>query len=287
MDFAITDTHVHFWDLQKIRYDWLENNRSLGSDHGPTEYSEAVGPIHVDTIVFMEAVCVPEDGEKEARWVAELAREDRRIRGIVAKANLDRGPAVTDELEQIQKIPLVRGVRRLIKYEQDPEFCLRTPFVEAVRLLPDYGYTFDICISYPQTDTMLRFVELCADVPMVLDHMGTPIVRDQVLHPWKEQMKRLSEFPNVFCKISSIYTEANWKRYTVEDVRPFVEHLIEVFGWERVMWGGDWPVSAEAAPYPEHVAAVEAITRGATVEQRRALFRETGIRFYGLDGWSE
>ena len=282
LDFAITDTHVHWWDLDRIRYDWLKDNRSLGSNHGPAEYSEAVGPVQVDAIVFIEAGCIAEDREKEVAWVAELGREDRRIRGIVARASLDRGGAVAEELERLKKTPLVRGVRQLIKYEQDPEFCLRTPFVEAVRLLPSYGFTFDICISYPQTHAMLRMVDRCPDVPMVLDHMGTPIVRDLVLGPWKEQMKRLSEFPNVFCKISSIYTEANWKRYSLEDVRPFVEHLIEVFGWERVMWGGDWPVSSEAAPYAEHIAAVDAITRGASGEQRRALFRENGIGFYGL-----
>jgi L-fuconolactonase len=282
LNFPIIDTHTHFWDMKRIRYDWLENNRSLGRTHGPTEYSAAVGSIQVEGIVFMEAVCVPEDGVREAAWVAELAQGDRRIRGIVAKANMDRGKSVADELDQLRENPLVRGVRRLIKYEQDAEFPLRPSFIEAVRLLPQYGYSFDLCISYPQTDTMVRFVERCPDVRMVLDHMGTPIVRDRVLHPWKEQMKRLAQFPNVWCKISSIYTEANWKRYAVEDVRPFVEHLIEVFGFERVMWGGDWPVSAEAAPYPEHLEAVDLITRSATGAQRAKLFRENGIAFYGL-----
>jgi len=284
LDFAITDTHVHLWDLQRVRYDWLNDNRSLGRSHGLKEYSEAIGAVPVDTMVFMEAECIPADRSKEVAWIANLARQDPRIRGIVARAEMDSGTAVADQLNQLKKTPLVRGVRQLIKYEQDPDFCLRPPFIDAVRLLPSYGFTFDICISYPQTDAMLRFVERCPDVPMVLDHMGTPIVRDLVLHPWKEQMRRLASFPYVCCKISSIYTEANWKRYTLDDVRPFAEHLIEVFGWDRVMWGGDWPVSSEAAPYPEHFAAVDEITRSASPSHRQALFRDNGIRFYNLRG---
>lgn len=278
---GILDSHVHLFNLDRVDYPWLKDNHSLGWNHLPEDYSAATYGLPIESIVVVEAA--PADGVQEAAWVSEAATTDKRIKGMVAHADVEVGAGIEEHLKKLKQYPIVKGVRRLVKYEQDAEFCLKADFVEAVRLLPQFGYCFDICISYPQTENAIRFVEKCPDVRMVLDHMGTPLIKDAIILPWKEMMRRLAEHPNVSCKVSSILTETNWRRYSVEEVRPFVGHLLEVFGPERCMWGGDWPVSAEAAPYHEHIRAVDAIAEGLTKTDRRKLFHDTAVEFYGLE----
>lgn len=278
---GILDSHVHLFNLEGVGYSWLENNRSLGWDHYPEDYSAATYGLDIDSIVVVEAA--PDDGTKEAAWIDELAKSDVRIKGMVAHADVDRGSSVRDQLDQLKRFPLVKGVRRLIKYEQDDSFCVSDRFLQGVQALSDYGYTFDVCISYPQTERAIELVEKCPDIRMVLDHMGTPLVKDAVIKPWQRLMSRLAENPNIYCKVSSILTEANWRRYETEQVRPFVEHLLEVFGPGRCMWGGDWPVSAEAAPYHDHLRVVDEITAGMSASDRRKLFHDTAVEFYRLE----
>jgi L-fuconolactonase len=161
------------------------------------DYNRATSSFQIEKMVFVQCECSPAEYMKEVLWVRELARRDSRIQGIVSWAPLEKGEAVLPELEALNRNPLVKGIRRIIQFEADPDFCLRGDFIEGVRLLPLFGFTFDICISHDQAPTAVRFVEQCPEVRFVVDHIAKPDIRGRRLEPWRSAMKRLAEFPNV------------------------------------------------------------------------------------------
>ena len=150
-------------------------------------------------MVSWQCECDAGQHVQEAEWVSGLARQDGRIRGIVANAPLERGKEVDADLEALARIPLVKGIRRLLQPES-VDFCLQPDFIEGVRLLPSHGLSFDICIFHPQLANAIEFVRQCPEVSFILDHIGKPDIRNRVFDPWKEELKTLAEMPNVSCK---------------------------------------------------------------------------------------
>ena len=280
MNFPIVDTHLHIWDPKKIRYPWLDDVPFLNRAFLIDGYREACGPIDVEKMVFVQAEADFSLFRDEAAWVSEVARIDPRIRGIVAWAPLENGAAAEPDLAQLAENPLMRGIRRIIQFEPDPEFCLKPGFIEGVRLLPRYGLNFDICISHGQMANTIRFVEQCPDVSFILDHIGKPDIKNGVREPWRSHLKTLSAFPNMMCKMSGLVTEADMDNWTDDDLRPYIDHVIECFGFERTMFGGDWPVAYQATEYPRWVETLERSLKGVREDQLRRLFRENAESFY-------
>lgn len=235
-------------------------------------------------MVFMQCECDPAQYREEVSWVTGMAKSDNRISGIVSWAPLEKGPAAGNELRELASNPLVRGVRRIIQFEEDLEFCLRPDFIAGVNLLPELGLTFDICISHIHIANTIRFVAQCPEVKFILDHIGKPDIKGRRLEPWQSEMKTLSEFPNVYCKVSSLATEADQERWTRADLEPYVKHVYECFGFDRVVFAGDWPVSSQAAHYPLCVELAEDFARscGADEPELRKLFWGNAVEFYGL-----
>jgi L-fuconolactonase len=280
--FGITDTHVHLWDIGRLRYPWLVGVPYLNRSFLLADYNAACGAVKVETMVFMQCECDPAQSWDEVAWVTELARVDGRLRGIVARAPLEKGEAARADVELLARNKLVKGVRRIIQFESDPEFCLRPDFVAGVNMLADYGLVFDICISHVQLANVLRFVEKCPRVRMILDHIGKPDIKAGVREPWMTGIKALAGFPNVWCKVSSLATEADPEHWKAEDLRPYVDRVFECFGFDRTVFAGDWPVSSLAAHYPVCVETLERLLPGVDEPRLRKVFRENGRTFYGV-----
>ena len=280
--FPIVDSHVHLYDPGLLNYPWMTGHPVLLRPHLMDDFDQESGPVEVEKVVFVEVDVDPSLRVREADWVAQLARVEPRIAAVVASAGLERGAAVRDELDRLAHSGVLRGIRRLIQSEPDPAFCLRPSFVEGVRLLSEYRLTFDICIRHHQLASAVELVRRCPDVQFVLDHLGKPAIKDGMLEPWRTQLRALAEAPNVVCKISGVVTEADHVHWTREEIRPYIEHAIDCFGFERVMYGGDWPVVNLAGRYVDWVAILDWITEGSSEDEKRALFRETAIRIYSL-----
>jgi predicted TIM-barrel fold metal-dependent hydrolase len=280
--FPIVDGHVHFYDTERFAYPWLSGAPSIARSSLPADFDRARGEVVVDKIVFAEVDV--EDGRNidEARFVIDLAATDPRIQGIVACARLERGPAVAEELDALAGVGKVRGIRRLVQTQPDLEFCLRPDFLAGIRLLPGYGWPFDICVLHHQLPAAMELVRRCPEVMFVLDHIGKPGIRAGLREPWQSQITELARMPNVVCKISGVATEADHGHWTREQVRPYIEHCIERFGFDRVMFGGDWPVLELAGNYRDWVAIVDWIVAQAQEKEKRMLFRDTAIRVYRL-----
>jgi L-fuconolactonase len=284
MDFPIVDTHLHVWDPNVLRYAWLDDIPLLNKPYLPEDYQEACGPIEVDRMVFVQAEVDFSQFMEEAAWVTRLAKEqDPRISGIVPWAPLERGDAMRPDLAKLAQNPLIKSIRRIIQFEPDPEFCLRPGFVEGVQALPAYGLHFELCIVHTQMANTIKMVEQCPEVKFILDHIGKPDIKNHVLEPWKQELRVLSESPNVWCKMSGLVTEADHEHWVKEDLKPYIDHVIECFGFDRVMYGGDWPVVCQATEYPRWVETLEWAVSGCSEEELRRLFRENAIAFYRLD----
>ncbi len=282
LDFPLIDTHLHVWDPRILRYPWLEDIPLLNKPYLLEDYDRASGPVAVEKMVFLQAeVCA--QFQQEADWVASLAKQDSRLQGIVPWAPLELGDAARPALEKLAANPRIKGIRRIIQFEPDIEFCLQPSFIEGVQLLPRYGLSFDICINHYQMANTIKMVAQCPDVVFILDHIGKPDIKNGLLDPWRADIKTLSEFPNVWCKISGLVTEADHQHWTKEQLKPYIDHVIDCFGFDRVMYGGDWPVAYQATEYPRWVETLAWAVEGCSDAELRKLFRDNAIAFYRLD----
>ena len=211
-----------------------------------------------------------------------LARGEPRLKGIIPWAPLEKGEGARPFLERLARLPGVKGVRRIIQYEPDPEFCLRPDFVRGVQLLAEFGWSFDLCISHVHLKNTIELVRRCPGVSFVLDHVGKPNIKERIWQPWADELARLARLPNVACKVSGMVTEddhGSWKR---ENLKPYIDHVLECFGFDRVVFGGDWPVVTLAASYPQWAEALEWALAGCTPAERSRLYRENALRIYRL-----
>jgi predicted TIM-barrel fold metal-dependent hydrolase len=155
--------------------------------------------------------------------------------------------------------------------------------VDGLRLLPEYGLSFDICIRYHQMEKTIEMVRACPETTFVLDHLGKPNVRAQQLDPWRDQIGELAQFPNVIgCKLSGLVTEADHRGWSATDLEPYAHHVLQAFGEDRVMFGGDWPVLTHAASYRDWVAAAERLTSDLSAEAKRKFWSENARRIYRM-----
>ena len=281
--FPIVDTHVHLWHPKQLRYPWLTEVPALNRPYLLKDYTDAYDELEIESMVFVQCDTHPDDGLKETAWVTDLATTvEPRIQGIVAWAPLEEGGQVAPFVEKLAENPLVKGIRRLIQSES-VDFCVQPNFVRGVKVLSRYGLSFDICIFHPQLANAIRLVEQCPHVQFILDHIGKPDIKNQIFDPWKQEIETLAAFPNVHCKISGLVTEADVDAWTPDDLQPYIEHVITCFGFDRVIYGSDWPVSTQATDYPRWVQTLKEAVSGCSSEELRNLFRDNAIRFYKLD----
>ena len=283
-EFPIVDSHVHLYDPGVIRYGWMQGKPALDRLRLIAELDTARRPVEIEALVWIEVGADPGLYLQEASFVDGLARADRRIRALVAHAPLERGAAVTSDLEKLAAHDLTRGIRRLLQDEPDHAFCLRPGFVEGVRLLARFGLSFDICVYHRQLASAVELVRRCPEVRFVLDHAGKPGIRDGLTEPWRTHIEELAALPNAWCKLSGLITEADHASWTREQLRPYLDHVIERFGFERVMFGSDWPVSEQTHRYAEWVEIVDRALADASEDERRKLFRDNAATFYRLAG---
>jgi L-fuconolactonase len=280
--FPIIDAHVHLYDVKRFSYGWLANVPKINRTYGLEDFDAARGPVVVDKLVFAEVAVDPGLHLGEAAFIQELADRDPRLCGIVAHAPLEKGLAVEADILTLKKLRNISGIRRLIETERNPAFCLEPEFLVALRLLPKHNLTFDICVKHTAMAYALELVKRCPEVSFVLDHIGKPDIKNGLREPWWSQIRELAKYPNVVCKVSGVITEADHQKWTVDQVKPYVAHVIESFGFDRVMYGSDWTVSELSHAYPAWVGIIDEVTSGASEAELRNLYRNTAIRTYRL-----
>ncbi|MFZ9683551.1 MAG: amidohydrolase family protein [Cephaloticoccus sp.] len=279
-NFPIVDTHLHIWDLKRLRYPWLANVPMLNRDHLIEEYRQVCGPVQVAKMVFLQCECDFAQFQEEADWVTEVAAIDPCIRGIVPWAPLEKGDGADAALAKLASNPLIKGIRRIIQFEADPEFCLQPDFVRGVQLLPRHGLSFDICINHTQMANTLKLVRQCPETAFIIDHIAKPDIKNHVLDPWRQHLREFAALPNVWCKMSGLVTEADFEKWTPADLRPYIDHVVECFGFDRIIFGGDWPVASQATDYPRWVNTLDAALKGCSPDELHKVYVRNAETFY-------
>lgn len=280
--FPIIDTHLHLWDPNILEYPWLEDVPLLNKPYLLDSYNMAIAGVEVEKMVFLQGECSFDQFREEAEWVTRLALEDTRIQGIVPWAPLEKGEEVKSDLEKFSDNQLIKGIRRIIQFEPDMDFCLRPNFVKGVQLLEMFDLTFDICISHHQLKNTIKLVKLCPNVKFVLDHIGKPDIKNHLFDNWKVDITELARIDNVYCKISGLVTEADHGNWRKEDLKPYIDHILGSFGFDRILFGGDWPVVLQASDYQKWVDTLDWALSGCSEESFRKLYCDNALLFYKL-----
>jgi L-fuconolactonase len=279
----IIDTHVHLWDLNRLRLPWIEKGTPLARSYVVKDYEAAIRGLNVVKGVYMEVDVDARDLVAEAEFVLELCRQGT---SPLVAAVIGGRPAADDfgqYLGRFRGNRFLKGVRQVLHAPSTkPGFCLAPAFVRGVQLLGERGLSFDLCMRPADLGDAVKLVEACPDTRFILDHCGNGPVHARDRSQWQRDMDRLARLRNVDCKISGIVAEAR-EKWTADDLAPVVNHSMNAFGPERVMFAADWPVCTLRATYRQWVDALKAIVRNRPADQQQKLFHDNAVRVYRLE----
>lgn len=276
INYGVADSHVHLWDIDKVPVNWVKNSPHAGL-LGPKEYTAACGKVKVDKIVFMECAAPYEESINEAALISRFAEEDPRICAIVARAPLTEGREAARVLDELAKFPLVKGIRTFCREPEDPKF------IEGLKLLPQYGFSFAIGGHYTINKKTIRMLEKVGDTnSFVFDHMGKPPVQfPELFDEWCREIEILGQCKNLYCKLSSLATEAKDSSWKLDDIKPYADMCIKAFG-NRLMYGSDFPVSTVNSNIERQWDALMEITKAFSEDEMYALLRGNTEKVYNI-----
>ena len=280
----LVDTHVHFWDPQRLRYSWLRGDALLNRRYEAQDYPTHGASARTEACVFIECDADPGQSLEEIKFVEEQAQLDPRVRAIVAHAPLERGSAIEPLLEEsVRCSSKLRGIRRILQAEIDLRALLaNSRFIDGVRLLRKFDLHFEITVTHRQMDCVVEFVRGVPEIPMVLDHCGKPGIRHGLLDSFKRHVGELARHPNIHCKLSGLATEAEHGSWTEAQLFPYIDTALQAFGPDRLLYGSDWPVCLLATSLPRWISVLERALVGCSQQELRKIFRDNANALYRL-----
>lgn len=277
----IVDTHLHLIDLSALRYPWLVGAAALHRDFRYGHYETEARRAGIMTALHMEVDVDPADIEAETAYVQRLAQQPGSlVAGAIASCRPEEA-SFPSYLERQQANPFVKGFRRVLHVVPD-ELSDGALFRENLKRVANAGLTFDLCVLPHQMPRAMQLADLAPNVRFVLDHCGVPDIKGGREHPWRAHMAEIARRDNVVAKISGVVAYADPASWTVETLRPYVEHTIACFGWDRVVWGSDWPVCTLGGGLSSWVAATHALLAGASIDERTKLLSGNARRLWNL-----
>ncbi|MGW0465520.1 amidohydrolase family protein [Streptomyces sp. NPDC003027] len=279
---GIVDAHHHVWDLSVREQDWITGPElaSLRGDFSLDDLSPEARAAGVTATVLVQTVTVPE----ETPELLALAAGSDLVAGVVGWTDLT-APDVAGTLAGLRAGPggehLV-GMRHQVQGEPDPRWLVRPDVLRGLTAIAEAGLVYDLVVKPYQLAAAAEAAQRLPGLTFVLDHLGKPPIASGELAPWAEPIRRLAALPNTVCKLSGMVTEADWDTWTVDDLRPYADTVLDAFGPGRLMFGSDWPVCRLAATYAEVVAAAGDVTAGLGPAEHRDVFTGTAVRTYGL-----
>lgn len=272
------DSHQHFWRYNPKRDSWITDEMSvLKRDFAPVELSRNMRENGIKRCVAVQA----DQSEDETHFLLELGECNPQISAVVGWVDL-RNRDIDERLATFAKSPKLRGFRHIVQAEPDDGFLLRDDFLRGVGQLARYRFTYDILVYARQLPAAVEFVKHLPEQKFVLDHMGKPDIKNKEIDRWSKGIRELAKSTNVFCKLSGMVTEADWKSWRAEDFKPYLDVVFEAFGTERLMFGSDWPVCLLAASYSQVKEIIENYTRDLSDAEKENIFGFNAVRFYGL-----
>jgi L-fuconolactonase len=272
------DSHQHFWRYDAARDAWITDSMAvLKRDFLPGHLAAELMANGMDASIAVQA----DPSESETTFLLELAEGNERIAGVVGWVNL-LSPRVAERLEYFSHFTKLRGFRHIAQAESDDRFLAREQFVKGVAQMCAFGFTYDILIYPRQLPAAIDLVKRLPEQRFVIDHMAKPEVKSAKTSPWAAQMREIAQHKNVFCKISGLVTEADWKHWKADDFKPYLDVVFSAFGADRLMFGSDWPVCLLAATYGQVKQLIDNYVKGFPQSDQDKIFGGNAARFYGL-----
>lgn len=274
----ITDTHVHVWDFSRSSYSWTNAVPLLNRSFLIEEYEGATRGLEISKIVLVEADVDEPYIRAESGYLLDLADRYPRIAGVIAGGR----PEASDfarYLDEIAEHSKLKGIRRVLETQPD-ELVESGLFVDNIRRLEKYGLSFDLCVLDRQLPVAIGLVKACPAVSFILDHCGCPQPKGKEFDVWSERIQEIADSANVGCKISGLVGYTGHDDWSVEDVRLRVDWVVRCFGWDRLVFGSDWPVCTLSTSPREWVDVMCALTREQSELNQRKLLSENAKRLY-------
>jgi predicted TIM-barrel fold metal-dependent hydrolase len=287
----IVDTHQHLWDLSKFELAWFDpstpEGKILGHSFTPKEYAQATAGLNVVKAVYMEVDVVPAQQQKEADYLIELCKSGETATCAAVLSGRPNSDGFEKYVQQFKGSKYIKGIRQVLHVKDTPAgYCLDPKFVKGIQLLGKLGLSFDLCVRPAELPDFAKLIDQCPDTRFILDHCGnadlkhTQAQRDQ----WKKDMSDIARRKNLVGKVSGFIASAPGRgKWTLDDLAPVIDHTLEVFGPDRVMFGGDWPVCLLGVEkYADWLNALKTIVKSRPEDQQKKLFHDNAVRFYGL-----
>jgi L-fuconolactonase len=279
MQTPIIDAHLHLWDIERFSYPWLESVPGINRNFTIADYLEESKGASPEAMVFVQCECKPASYKEEIKFISEIAAQEKRIKGIVCWFPLELS-YVADDLVELVKNPLIRGIRRL---EESPSLYQNGAFIENLGLLHTHNLSFDICLKAHQLPAAIHLVNKQPNVKYMLDHLGKPAIESGEIDQWKAYIKDLASNPSVFCKLSGMVTEADWNSWRIDDLRPYLSYAIEQFGFDRLVFGSDWPVVNLASSYQTWLTTFLTLCSEYDKKDVEKMLYHNALEFYKLN----
>ncbi len=275
---ARVDAHQHFWRVERGDYPWLTPTlQPLYRDFGPADLAPLLQAAEIDATVLVQAAPT----EAETRFMLDIADEIDWVAGVVGWADFE-SPRAPDEIGKLARHRKLVGLRPMIQDIPDDEWVLRPGLDSAFNALQESGLVFDALVYPRHLRNLLKRLERYPDLRVVIDHCAKPPIRDGIFKPWANDMARLAGETAALCKMSGLVTEArgDWRP---DELKPYVEHVLEHFGADRLVWGSDWPVCTLAASYAAWHATASDLASALSPPEKDAVFGGNAARLYQLN----
>ena len=272
------DTHQHFWIYDKDRDSWITEEMSvIQRNFLPNDISQTLKNNNIDGVVAVQA----SQSHQETYFLTELSQVYKMIKGVVGWVDL-RSSQIEAYLEEFRKHDIIKGFRHVIEGEPDGDFLIKDDFLRGIESLTAFDYTYDLLIRPHHYQSTLECVRSNPNQKFMLDHMAKPSIKTKEFEDWAVFIEALSNFPNVYCKISGLVTEADWKNWELDHFTPYINHVINSFGKDRICFGTDWPVCLIAASYEQCIEIVQAKMKDFTSEELEQFWGLNAVKFYNL-----
>jgi len=272
------DAHHHLWKYTAQEYPWmLDGMESIQKDFVLPELEAVTTAANIQGTVVVQARQTIEETE----WLLQLAESSRLIRGVVGWLPLIE-KSVASDLETYSHRKKLRAVRHVLHDESDDFYMLREDFNRGISLLRNFNLAYDILIFEKHLPQTIQFVERHPNQIFVVDHIAKPKIKDSLLSPWKENITALAKHENVYCKISGMVTEGDWKKWSESGLHPYFEIVLKAFGPQRLMFGSDWPVMEVACDYTRWANMVRSWTSKLSKSEQLAIMGGTAKKAYTL-----
>ena len=277
----VIDAHQHYWEVGRFDYRWPEQGiPSLDRDFLPEHLEPELAEAGVARTVLVQVLHTAD----ETQWMLDLADRNPSIAGVVGWVDLTKAPeVVAGDLEAVRRHPRLVGIRHLVHEEPDDDWLARRDIVRGLGVLEVQSVPYDLLLRPQHLRHVPDLSEAVPDLPMVIDHIAKPLIRDGVVEPWGSEFRAAAENPNVWCKLSGMITEADHASWVAADLAPYVEIALDAFGTDRLMFGSDWPVCTPAGSYGSVVAALREVLGGIDTAVEDGLFGANATAFYRLD----